>query len=276
MRREAQAAAAGKAPSAALRWTPSGAGAGEAPVGKPLAVESPEHKVRQTLSIIIPIYNERQYVEKILERVRSAPIPPDLNREIIVVDDGSTDGTTTLLDSLEGDRTIKVHRSILNFGKGTAIRVGLHYATGDYILIQDADLEYDPNEYKQLLNPLIDGRADVVYGSRFMGSVHGMRWQNLLANKMLSSLSNLLYDAHITDEATGYKVFRRQVLAEMNLRCKRFEFCPEITARVRKAGFQIYEVPISYEARTAKDGKKIKLRDAWEAFWTLIKYRFIA
>ncbi|HET6142272.1 MAG TPA: glycosyltransferase family 2 protein [Candidatus Acidoferrales bacterium] len=239
------------------------------------SAEGPPEPARQTLSIIIPIYNERQYVEKILERVQSAPIPPNLNREIIVVDDGSTDGTTMMLETLGGDRTIKIHRSILNFGKGTAIRVGLHYATGEYILIQDADLEYDPNDYEQLLLPLLDGRADVVYGSRFIGKVKGMRWQNYLANRMLSLLSNVLYGAHITDEATGYKVFRRKVLDGMALKCKRFEFCPEITARVRKAGFQIYEVPISYEARTAKDGKKIKLRDAWEAFYTLVKYRVV-
>jgi hypothetical protein len=124
--------------------------------------------------------------------------------------------------------------------------------------------------------PLLDGRADVVYGSRFTGKVKGMRWQNYLANRMLSLLSNILYGAHITDEATGYKVFRRKVLDGMTLRCKRFEFCPEITARVRKAGFQIYEVPISYEARTAEEGKKIKLRDAWDAFYTLIKYRVVS
>lgn len=243
-------------------------------IPEPDAIKKPQAgPARQTLSIIIPIYNERQYVEKILDRVQAAHIPPNLNREIIVVDDGSTDGTTTMLETLEGDRTIKIHRSILNFGKGTAIRVGLHYATGDYILIQDADLEYDPNDYEQLLMPLLEGRADVVYGSRFTGKVNGMRWQNYLANRMLSLLSNVLYNAHITDEATGYKVFRRKVLDGMTLRCKRFEFCPEITARVRKAGFQIFEVPISYEARTAKDGKKIKLRDAWDAFYTLIKYR---
>jgi len=230
---------------------------------------------RQTLSIIIPIYNERQYVERILDRVQSAPIPPNLSREIIVVDDGSTDGTATLLDTIEGHRTIKVHRSVLNFGKGTAIRVGLYYATGDYILIQDADLEYDPNEYEKLLAPLLDGRGDVVYGSRFLGQLSGMRWQNRAANKLLSFLSNLLYGAHITDEATGYKVFRKNVLEGMNLRCKRFEFCPEVTAKLCKAGFRIVEVPISYEGRSVQDGKKIKLRDGWEAVWTLVKYRFL-
>lgn len=232
-------------------------------------------EARRTVSIIIPIYNERQYVQTILERVQSAPIPANLNREIIIVDDGSTDGTTMMLETLEGDRTIKVHRSILNFGKGTAIRVGLHYATGDYVLIQDADLEYDPNEYERLLAPLIDGTADVVYGSRFKGKLAGMRWQNYAANKLLSFLSNFLYGGHLTDEATGYKVFRRQVLSDMKLRCKRFEFCPEVTARVLKAGFTIFEVPITYEGRTAKEGKKIRFRDAWEAIWTLVKYRFV-
>jgi len=153
-----------------------------------------------------------------LERVQAAPIPANLNREIIVVDDGSTDGTTMMLETLEGDRTIKVHRSVLNFGKGTAIRVGLHYAIGDYVLIQDADLEYDPNEYERLLAPLLDGKTDVVYGSRFKGTLAGMRWQNYAANKLLSFLSNFLYGGHITDEATGYKVFRRHVLSDMKLR----------------------------------------------------------
>jgi glycosyltransferase involved in cell wall biosynthesis len=228
----------------------------------------------QTVSIIIPVYNERQYVQQILERVRTARIPASLDREIIVVDDGSTDGTTTMLDTLEGDRSVKVHRSVLNFGKGTAIRVGLHYATGDYVLIQDADLEYDPGEYERLLTPLVEGKADVVYGSRFAGHRSGMRWQNCLANKMLSFLSNLLYGAHLTDEATGYKVFRRRIIANMKLHCRRFEFCPEITARVLKAGFKIFEVPISYRARSLQEGKKIKLRDAFEAVWTLLKYRF--
>jgi glycosyltransferase involved in cell wall biosynthesis len=248
--------------------------AGQHESDAPVSV-APVAAARQTVSIIIPIYNEAQYVERILDRVQSAPIPAGLNREIIVVDDGSTDGTATLLETIEGHRTIKVHRSVLNFGKGTAIRVGLHYATGDYILIQDADLEYNPDEYEKLLAPLLDGSADVVYGSRFLGNLSGMRWRNYAANKLLSFLSNLLYGARITDEATGYKVFRKNVLAGLQLRCKRFEFCPEITARIRKAGFRIFEVPINYEGRSVKDGKKIKLRDGWQAVWTLIKYRFV-
>lgn len=228
-----------------------------------------------TVSIIIPIYNERQYVEQILARVQAARIPDGMNREIIIVDDGSTDGTTMMLETIQQGQTVKIHRSILNFGKGTAIRVGLHYATGDFILIQDADLEYDPNEYERLLVPLIEGRADVVYGSRFKGQLAGMRWQNFLANKLLSGLSNVLYGAQITDEATGYKVFSKRVLANMKLDCKRFEFCPEVTARVCKGGYKIHEVPISYKGRTVADGKKIRFRDAWDAVWTLIKYRFV-
>ena len=230
---------------------------------------------RHTLSIIIPIYNERQYVEQILARVQAARIPDSLDREIIIVDDGSTDGTTMMLETIQQGQTVKIHRSILNFGKGTAIRVGLHYATGDYILIQDADLEYDPNDYERLLTPLLEGKAEVVYGSRFMGKLSGMRWQNFLANKILSGLSNVLYGARITDEATGYKVFTKRVLENMKLSCRRFEFCPEVTARVCKGGYKIHEVPISYMGRTVADGKKIRLRDAWDAVWTLIKYRFV-
>jgi len=227
------------------------------------------------VSIIIPVYNERRYVERIVERVQLAPLPAGIEKEIIVVDDGSTDGTTLILEGLHGDRTIKVHHSVLNFGKGTAIRVGLHYAKGDFILIQDGDLEYDPNEYGKLLEPLMRGEADVVYGSRFRGRLSGMRWQNYIANKILTILSNILYGAKITDEATGYKAFRRRALLSVDLKCKRFEFCPEVTAKVRKKGFRIAEVPITYEGRTAQQGKKIKFRDGLLAVWTLLRYRFL-
>jgi glycosyltransferase involved in cell wall biosynthesis len=229
----------------------------------------------RTVSVIIPIYNESQYVERILQRVRAAPLPAGLRKELIVVDDGSTDGTTLILDNLHRDRTLKVHHSVLNFGKGTAIRVGLHYATGDFILIQDGDLEYDPNEYGELLQPLIEGKADVVYGSRFIGKLSGMRWQNYLANKILTLTANLLYGAKITDEATGYKAFRREVLLQIPLKCKRFEFCPEVTAKARKKGFRIVEVPITYEGRTAQQGKKIRFLDGLQAIWTLLRYRLV-
>jgi len=228
---------------------------------------------RKTVSIIVPMYNERQYVESILERVQTAPLPAGIEKEIIVVDDGSTDGTTLVLDELQQHRTLTVHHSVLNFGKGTAIRVGLHYATGDFILIQDGDLEYDPNEYGKLLGPLMEGKADVVYGSRFLGKLRGMRWQNYLANKILSVMANLLYGAKITDEATGYKAFRREALLQIRLNCKRFEFCPEVTAKVCKRGFRIAEVPITYEGRTAQQGKKIKFSDGLQAIWTLLRYR---
>jgi dolichol-phosphate mannosyltransferase len=230
----------------------------------------------QTVSVIIPIYNEHLYVERILGRVRSAPLPPGWNKEIIVVDDGSTDGTTSILEEINSDRTLKIHQSVLNFGKGTAVRIGLRYATGEIVLVQDGDLEYDPDEYPKLLEPIVEGRADVVYGSRFLGSCDGMRLPNLIANKLLSLLSRVLYGATITDEATGYKAFRRSVIERIDLRCKRFEFCPEVTAKILKLGYEIHEVPISYRGRSVSEGKKIRLRDGFEAIWTLLKYRFLS
>ena len=247
---------------------------GTADFGGPAEISTRSAACR-TVSVIIPIYNECQYVERILQRVQAAPVPPGFQKELIVVDDGSTDGTTLILDDLHRNRTLKVHHSVLNFGKGTAIRVGLHYATGDFILIQDGDLEYDPNEYGKLLEPLIEHKADVVYGSRFLGKPSGMRWQNYLANKILTLMANLLYGAKITDEATGYKAFRRDALLQTPLKCRRFEFCPEVTAKIRKKGFRILEVPITYEGRTAQQGKKIGFLDGLHAIWTLLRYRFV-
>jgi len=235
----------------------------------------PEAPTQQKVSIIIPVYNERLYVSRILERVRAASLPARLQKEIIIVDDGSTDGTTQVLEELNCNRTLTVHHSVLNFGKGTAIRIGLRYATGDFILIQDGDLEYDPNDYAKLLAPLQEGHADVVYGSRFSMRPEGMRWQNYLANRILTLLSNLLYNAKITDEATAYKVFRSDVIKSIELKCTRFEFCPEITAKLRTHGFRICEVPITYNGRSLEEGKKIRFRDGLQAIWTLIKYRFL-
>lgn len=228
-----------------------------------------------TVSILVPIYNEARHIRTVLERIREAPIPVGFQKQIILVDDGSSDGTADIVDNLAPDNMIRVHHSILNFGKGTAIRIGLKYATGDYVIIQDADLEYDTQDYPKLLQPLIEGRSAVVYGSRFFGKIEGMRWQNRLANRILTAFSNLLFSSNITDEATGYKAFRRDVVNNIPLRCRRFEFCPEVTAKLCKRGHKIIEVPISYKGRSTAEGKKIRAWDGVEALWTMLKYRFI-
>jgi len=228
-----------------------------------------------TVSILVPIHNECHYIRAVLDRIRDAQLPAGLQKQIILVDDGSTDGTSRIVDELTQDRAIRIHHSVLNFGKGTAIRVGLKYATGDYVIIQDGDLEYDPNDYVKLLQPLLEGRSAVVYGSRFLGNVQGMKWQNLLANRILTCLSNILFSANITDEATAYKAFRRDVINSIPLRCRHFEFCPEVTAKVLKRGYKIIEVPIKYKARTTAEGKKIRAWDGIQAVWTMLKYRFV-
>ncbi|MEO7994694.1 MAG: glycosyltransferase family 2 protein [bacterium] len=228
------------------------------------------------LSIIIPCYNEHQNIASVLEVLRS--IDMGMQKEIIVVDDGSTDGTVELLQEIrekspDGD-LLKVHFSMLNGGKGRAIRIGLKYATGDIIMIQDADLEYDPHDIPKLLAPIREGAADVVYGSRFRGSVKGMALPNLICNKLLAGMASVLYGTTITDEATAYKVFRRDVLLGVNLKCERFEFCPEVTAKVLKNKAKLVEIPINYHGRTTAEGKKIGWWDGVEAIWTLLVYRF--
>lgn len=227
------------------------------------------------VSIIIPIYNERQHIEQILERVFSVDIGPNVQKEVIVVDDGSSDGSMELLTDLTQRFQFKLHKAMLNFGKGIAVRTGLKYAQGDIILIQDGDLEYNPTEYPRLVNPIIEGMADVVYGSRFFTRPQGMKVRNYLANRFLTFLANLLYGTKISDEATAYKVFRREIFDQIDLKCRRFEFCPEVTAKISKLGYRIYEVPISYQGRNILEGKKIRFRDGVEAVWALLKYRFI-
>lgn len=219
------------------------------------------------VSIIIPVYNEFHTFSQVLERVRRAPLPAGCVKEIIVIDDGSTDGTGGILADV-------THRRINHSGKGSAIRAGIALANGDAILVQDGDLEYDPKDYARILEPILNGRADVVYGSRFLGKRVAMPWKNRLANRVLTAAANVLYGANLTDEATAYKAFRAPVLRRMRLKCRRFEFCPEVTAKARRLGYHIHEVPVSYNARGVADGKKIRARDGWEALWTLLRYRF--
>ena len=224
------------------------------------------------LSVIIPVYNEVENIEEILKRVKATKRAA----EIIVVDDGSQDGTRDLLKKLDGKGRVRVILREKNQGKGAAVRSGLDAAAGDILLIQDADLEYDPRDYPALLQPLEEGLADVVYGSRFLGGPRRatMFW-HMIANKMLTFMTNILYDTILSDMETGYKVFRREVVDGMKLRSKRFDFEPEFTAKALKRKYHIYEVPISFNPRDYSQGKKIGLKDAFEAVWTLLKYRFV-
>ncbi len=223
------------------------------------------------LSVIIPCYNEADHIERVLDAVRAVDLP----MEIIVIDDGSTDNVVDVIKRYDTQGELMLHAAAENAGKGAAIRAGLERASGDVIIIQDADLEYDPQQFHAVIKPIVDGEADVVYGSRFAGSITGMRWQNRLANKILTLTANLLYRANITDEATCYKAFKADLVKSLPLKCNRFEFCPEVTAKIRKRGIRIAEVPIRYVGRTAQQGKKIRWTDGVSALWTLIKYRFV-
>jgi glycosyltransferase involved in cell wall biosynthesis len=224
------------------------------------------------ISVIMPVYNEIHTIDEILERVLATEIPD----EIVIVDDGSTDGTRQKLTELDGVGDIRIILHEHNQGKGAAVVSGINQANGDVLLIQDADLEYDPRDYPALLKPIQEGVADVVYGSRFLGGPRRstMFW-HMVANKLLTLMTNLLYNHILTDMETGYKVFRREVVQDMTIHAKRFDFEPEFTAKILKRGVRVFEVPISFNPRDYSEGKKIKLSDAFEAVWTLIKYRFV-
>ncbi len=224
------------------------------------------------LSVIIPVYNEVNNIEEIIKRVQSTK----LAAEIVIVDDASQDGTREILQRLDGKKKMRVILHEKNQGKGAAVVTGMKAAKGDILLIQDADLEYDPRDYPMLLQPINEGIADVVYGSRFLGGPHRvtMFW-HLVANRLLTTMTNILYNTILTDMETGYKVFRRDVIKGMNIRAKRFNFEPEFTAKILKSKHRIFEVPISFNPRDYSQGKKIKLKDAFEAVWALLKYRFV-
>lgn len=244
------------------------------PASTPGSSDAPDALARprafSLLSVIVPVYNERTTVAEIIRRMRQVTLPVEL--EIVVVDDCSTDGTDKVLAALE-DSTVRVLRHPLNRGKGAAVRTGLEVARGDLVLIQDADLEYDPDDWPRLLAPIMKGKASVVYGSRFTGERKNMLFWHWVGNRMLSLVTNVLYNTTISDMETCYKLFDRRVLDGLTLTSERFEFEPEITAKVLRRGYRIYEVPISYSGREFDEGKKITWKDGFGALWALVRFR---
>ncbi len=219
------------------------------------------------LSVIIPVYNEAKTILEIIRRVKESPF----DKEIIVVDDGSTDGTGNLLRAYGSEIKVLYHEK--NQGKGAAIRTALPHITGDIVIIQDADLEYHPSEYERLIRPILDGMADVVYGSRFLGGPHRVLFfWHYVGNKVVTTFSNMLTDLNLSDMETGYKVFRSDVLKKIQIECNRFGFEPEITAKIAKMKCRIYEVPISYWGRDYSEGKKINWKDGLAAIYWIVKF----
>ncbi len=227
-----------------------------------------------TLSIVIPVYNERQLLPQIIDLVRNAPLPDGVERQIILVDDGSTDGTIDVLRKLATDHSdLKVYFQQVNQGKGAALRRGFKEATGDIVMVQDADLEYDPNDYPQLLAPLLNDEADVVYGTRFLGGTHRVLYYwHSVGNRILTTLSNMFTNLNLTDMECCYKLFKREVLARLVIEENRFGFEPEITAKIARLRVRLYETPINYRGRTYDEGKKITWRDGFSALRCILRY----
>lgn len=224
------------------------------------------------ISVVIPVYNEETTIREIIRRVENTK----LANEILIVDDGSTDRTQEILEEYSTKGSIRVFSHPKNVGKGAAVRTGINHAKGDVILIQDADLEYDPRDYPSLFKPIQEGIADVVYGSRFLGGARRpILFWNMVANKILTLLTNILYNNILSDMETGYKVFKREVVENMSINAKGFDFEPEFTAKILKKKIRIFEVPITFNPRTYDEGKKIKMKDGIIAFWILVKYRFV-
>ncbi len=227
------------------------------------------------LTVVIPVYNEQDTIEEVVQRVCSVNLP--LEKEIIISNDGSTDATSSIIQKIQLEKAeiVRAYTSPTNLGKGAAVRLGMSLATGDVIIIQDADLELDPAEYGRVLAPLVANQADVVYGSRFLGPSSQIQLKTRFANRLLTMLTNLLYGSRLTDMETAYKAFRREVIAGLHLNCVRFDFEPEITAKILMAGYDIHEVPISYNPRNAEEGKKISWLDGVDATYVLLRCRFL-
>ena len=248
------------------------------PVTGSSKVQIDRNKILRRLSVVLPVYNEKNTIEQIVERVLRSEI--SIEKELVIVDDYSHDGTREMLPQIQRQMEqvysakVEVVLHDRNRGKGAALRTGFKHATGDIILVQDADFEYDPRDYPNLLEPILEGRADVVFGNRFHGGAHRVLYfRHFQANQFLTFLTNLLTNLNLSDMAVGYKVFRTDVIRRLTLTSNRFAFCPEVTVKVAKLGCRIYEVPISYHGRTYEEGKKITWRDGIAAVYFLLKYK---
>ncbi len=239
-------------------------------------MEQLNNPAKTKLSVIIPVYNEARFINIVIKKVKSIKLPGDIAKEIIIINDASTDDTGKILEQYNSDSAIKIFHQEKNMGKSSAVRLGIERSTGDIILIQDADLEYNPDDYPKLIEPIIAHKSPVVYGSRFKGTIKGMHLINRIANIVSNITLNLLYNTKISDVNTGHKVFKRDVLNDIKLISENFTFETEITAKLLNRGYEIYEVPIEYDARSEKEGKKMSWLKALQMYWGIIKYWLLA